>query len=82
MLVFLDAHMECCEGWLQPLLARIASDRSIISVPLIDGISSDDMSYEYNQESFINGFTWALGFNWYAFELLKIKRCSSTPISS
>lgn len=64
MLIFLDAHTECCEGWLQPLLARIASDRSVISVPLIDGISSDDFKYGFNEETFINGFSWALGFNW------------------
>lgn len=64
-MIFLDAHMECCVGWLQPLLARIASDRSVVSVPLIDGISSDDLTYGYDTETLINGFSWALGFNWY-----------------
>lgn len=66
MLIFLDARTECCEEWLQPLVARIASDRSVITVPLIDGISSDDMGYGFNEQTFINGFSWALGFNWYA----------------
>lgn len=48
VLIFLDAHVECSRDWLQPLLSRIASDRSVVSVPLIDGISSDDMKYEFN----------------------------------
>lgn len=29
VITFLDAHCECTEGWLEPLLARIAEDRYI-----------------------------------------------------
>lgn len=69
VLTFLDAHSECCDGWLQPLLACIANDRSVVAVPLIDTISSDDMSYQYNSEgTYINGFRWTLIFNWYVLE--------------
>lgn len=64
VLTFLDAHIECCEGWLQPLLARIASDRSTVAVPIIDPISSVDMSYIDNKITYINGFHWSLGFYW------------------
>lgn len=65
--------MECTNGWLQPLLARIASDRSVISVPLIDTISSYDMTYQYNSEVYINGFNWALAFNWYVYDNIRHK---------
>ncbi|KAJ6635469.1 Polypeptide N-acetylgalactosaminyltransferase 5 [Pseudolycoriella hygida] len=64
VLTFLDAHMECNEGWLQPLLERIASDRSVVAVPTMDQISSDNMSYQYNKDVQINGFHWNLIFNW------------------
>lgn len=64
MLTFLDAHVECNEGWLQPLLARITDDRSVIAVPLIDTIASADMSYQYGEEITISGFRWNLIYNW------------------
>lgn len=56
--------MECSEGWLQPLLARIASDRSVIASPVIDTISSRDMAYHHGNTK-IHGFRWSLIFNWY-----------------
>lgn len=64
MLTFLDAHVECNEGWLEPLLSRISNDRSVIAVPLIDTISSADMSYQYGKEITVSGFRWTLIFNW------------------
>lgn len=57
--------MECNEGWLQPLLARIASDRSVIAVPRMDSISSRDYSYKSGKNVKIHGFRWSLIFNWY-----------------
>lgn len=63
VLTFLDAHVECTEGWLLPLLSCIANDRSVIAVPLIDTISSADMSYQYGETITINGFRWTLIFN-------------------
>jgi polypeptide N-acetylgalactosaminyltransferase len=38
VLVFLDSHSEVCEGWLEPLLGRIAEDRTRVVVPHIRGI--------------------------------------------
>lgn len=65
MLTFLDAHIECTDGWLQPLLARIASDRSVVAVPFIDFIQAKDMKYNRFQTVYINGFIWKLTFDWY-----------------
>lgn len=63
VLVFLDAHMECTAGWLEPLLTRIASDRSVVAVPALDVISSDNLGY-VPQTPAINGLHWSLVFDW------------------
>lgn len=70
MLTFFDAHMEVTEGWLQPLLARIANDRSVITVPLIDLLSPFDMRYysDTGSGTVINGFIWTLLFKEYVFD--------------
>lgn len=60
----MDGHIECNLGWLQPLLARIANDRSVIAVPLIDTISAADMSYQYGKKITVSGFRWTLIYNW------------------
>ncbi|KAG4071929.1 hypothetical protein HA402_006090 [Bradysia odoriphaga] len=64
VLTFLDGHIECNEGWLQPLLARIANDRSVVAVPYMDAISSHDMSYHSGKKAKIHGFRWSLIFDW------------------
>uniref|UniRef100_A0A2C9JJC3 Polypeptide N-acetylgalactosaminyltransferase n=1 Tax=Biomphalaria glabrata TaxID=6526 RepID=A0A2C9JJC3_BIOGL len=45
VIVFLDAHCECNKNWLPPLLARIRYDRTILAVPIVDGINWDNMAY-------------------------------------
>lgn len=59
VLTFLDAHIECTGGWLEPILSRIYNDRSVIAVPHVDSISIMDMSYIKNDEK-IYGFDWDL----------------------
>ncbi|XP_070180117.1 N-acetylgalactosaminyltransferase 7-like isoform X2 [Littorina saxatilis] len=45
VIVFLDAHCECNRNWLVPLLARIKYDRTILAVPIVDGVNWDTMAY-------------------------------------
>lgn len=45
VIVFLDAHCEVNQNWLPPLLAPIANNRKTLSVPLIDGIDSNNFAY-------------------------------------
>lgn len=45
VIVFLDAHCECNRNWLVPLLARIAYDRTIMAVPIVDGVNWDNFGY-------------------------------------
>lgn len=61
MLVFLDSHVECMHGWLQPLLSRIESDRSVLAVPHIDAISARSMAYRQTNSK-IFGFDWDMLF--------------------
>lgn len=45
VIVYLDAHCEVNTNWLPPLLAPIYRDRTIMTVPVIDGI--DHKTFEY-----------------------------------
>lgn len=64
VVIFLDSHIEVAEGWLEPLLGRIAegiSDGSNhVVVPVIDAIDAD--TFEYLRGGIdILGHTWGLG---------------------
>ena len=65
VLIFLDSHCECAEGWLEPLLDPIAKNPNITTFPLIEVI--DDNTFEMRntpiQSIQIGGFNWKLVFN-------------------
>lgn len=65
VLTFLDAHCECTEGWLEPLLAEIASNRKSVVCPVIDVISDESFEYITASDMTWGGFNWKLNFRWY-----------------
>ncbi|XP_052420849.1 polypeptide N-acetylgalactosaminyltransferase 5 [Carassius gibelio] len=66
VLTFLDSHVECNVGWLEPLLERVYLDRKKVVCPVIEVISDKDMSYML-VDNFQRGiFRWPLVFGWSA----------------
>ena len=41
VLTFLDSHIEATDGWLEPLLAGIAADRTRVMLPVIDDVDEE-----------------------------------------
>ncbi|KAK4467388.1 hypothetical protein MN116_008832 [Schistosoma mekongi] len=67
VLVFLDSHIECTTGWLEPLLDRIAYNSSIVVVPEISAINDQTLKYHSSSASSVQvgGFDWSLTFRWH-----------------
>ncbi|BES92099.1 polypeptide N-acetylgalactosaminyltransferase [Nesidiocoris tenuis] len=65
VITFLDAHCECAEGWLEPLLARIVQNRKTVVCPIIDVIADDSFEYITASDMTWGGFNWKLNFRWY-----------------
>ena len=63
-ITFLDAHCECTEGWLEPLLNEIALNRKAVVCPIIDVISDDTFEYVTASDMTWGGFNWKLNFRW------------------
>ncbi|XP_034042155.1 polypeptide N-acetylgalactosaminyltransferase 5 isoform X2 [Thalassophryne amazonica] len=64
VLTFLDSHIECNVGWLEPMLERIYQNRKKVPCPTIEVISDKDMSY-LKIDNFQKGvFDWSLMFRW------------------
>ncbi|KAI6053739.1 polypeptide N-acetylgalactosaminyltransferase 15 isoform X2 [Marmota monax] len=64
VLVFMDAHCECHPGWLEPLLSRIADDRSRVVSPVIDVIDWKTFQYYPSKELQRGVLDWKLDFHW------------------
>ena len=68
VLTFLDSHIECTEGWLEPLLDRIATNPTNVVCPIIDAINAKTLQLKnyFNADSMqVGGFNWDLNFNWF-----------------
>ncbi|XP_061579600.1 polypeptide N-acetylgalactosaminyltransferase 5 [Cololabis saira] len=78
VLTFLDSHVECNVGWLEPLLERVYMDRKKVPCPVIEVISDKDMSYML-VDNFQRGvFKWPLVFGWSALPDEYIKKNNMT----
>ncbi|XP_050404332.2 polypeptide N-acetylgalactosaminyltransferase 5 isoform X3 [Patella vulgata] len=66
ILTFLDSHIECNHGWLEPLLDPIAKDETVSTFPTLDVIDDETLKYEPLWDSPSYGvFRWRnLLFNW------------------
>ncbi|MBN3277523.1 GALT5 acetylgalactosaminyltransferase, partial [Polyodon spathula] len=74
VLTFLDSHIECNVGWLEPLLERVHMDRKKVACPVIEVINDKDMSYMI-VDNFQRGiFKWPLVFGWMGVPDEEIKR--------
>ncbi|KAF4518103.1 hypothetical protein B566_EDAN007804 [Ephemera danica] len=74
VITFLDAHCECTEGWLEPLLSRIALHRQTIACPIIDVISDETFEYITASDMTWGGFNWKLNFRWYRVPQREMQR--------
>lgn len=66
-LVFMDSHIEVTDGWLEPLLARLAENRNTTAISVMDTIDMDTLEFRYIQNpehTPITGFDWNMIFKW------------------
>ncbi|KAM9383910.1 polypeptide N-acetylgalactosaminyltransferase 15-like isoform 2-T2 [Pholidichthys leucotaenia] len=64
VVVFMDSHCECQDGWLEPLLERITQDRTRVVSPIIDMIDGNTFQYNATQWPVRGVFDWKLDFHW------------------
>ncbi|XP_071102414.1 polypeptide N-acetylgalactosaminyltransferase 13-like isoform X1 [Haliotis cracherodii] len=74
VITFLDAHCECTEGWLEPLLYEIHKNRKSVVCPIIDVISDDTFEYITGSDMTWGGFNWKLNFRWYPVPQRELER--------
>ncbi|CRK88373.1 CLUMA_CG002150, isoform A, partial [Clunio marinus] len=87
VLTFLDSHVECTDGWLEPLLSRIAEDSQKIPFPIIDLISDETFEYVPHKNldrMLVGGFDWSLIFRWKVLseDFRKVRSDLSEPVPS
>ena len=63
-MTFLDAHIECTNGWLPPLLYEIKKNRQTVVSPIIDVISDENFAYLSGSEGTYGGFSHKMIFRW------------------
>jgi len=82
VLTFLDAHCECTQGWLEPLLNRIRENPVAVVCPVIDILNDDTFQYTKSFSLHWGAFNWDLHFRWYimgASHIEKMRANSTVP---
>lgn len=73
-----------CPGWLEPLLDRIAENKSNVVTPVIDVVDDTTLQYKFGSARSTNlgGFDWSLQFNWHAIpeRVLKYRKSEVEPL--
>lgn len=71
----MDAHCECTDGWLEPLLQQIFIDRHTVVSPIIDHISNTTFEYKPNDVIQLGGFDELFNFKWWVnnYDVLQSK---------
>jgi polypeptide N-acetylgalactosaminyltransferase len=49
-LIFMDAHCEVTPGWLEPLLDRLAINKNITAISVMDTIDMETLEYRYQPD--------------------------------
>ncbi|XP_042200291.1 polypeptide N-acetylgalactosaminyltransferase 6 [Callorhinchus milii] len=78
VLTFLDAHCECFNGWLEPLLGRIAENYTAVVSPDITAIDLNSFEVskpvQYGRHHNRGNMDWSLSFGWEAIPDHEVKR--------
>ncbi|CAH1789566.1 unnamed protein product [Owenia fusiformis] len=84
VLVFLDAHIECLDYWLVPLLDSLTRMPTSIAVPTADDIDPKTIKYRTWSSTVHGGFDWKLEYVWKFLPEHETKRRTSSidPIRS
>ncbi|KAI3388253.1 hypothetical protein SNEBB_000694 [Seison nebaliae] len=86
IIVFLDSHIECTEGWAEPLIWQIQLDEKNVVTPCIDVI--DDTTFRYHSSpaalTSLGGFDWNMQFTWHAIpqRVSKTRKNDIDPLES
>ncbi|CAL8072254.1 unnamed protein product [Orchesella dallaii] len=86
IIVYLDGHVECIKGWLEPLIRRIQENPKVVATPIVDWIDGDTLQYfaDAPYRSHIGGFDWGLFFIWrgLSYREQKLTDHPAKPIAS